>query len=84
METLSRKIEAAVDRGLWKPFSLKGNKVSISHLMFADDLLLFGVADTGTISVVKDVLLDFSSKSRLVANPDKCTLCFSRNSPPAT
>ncbi|CAO2842007.1 unnamed protein product [Amaranthus hypochondriacus] len=81
MEALSRKIELAVDRGQWKPFSLKGNKASISHLMFADDLLLFGVPNIDTLLSFKDVLQEFSSESGLSANPQKCTIYFSNNSP---
>ena len=69
MEALSRKIELVVEWGQWKPFSLKGNKASISHLMFTDDLLLFGVADINTILFVKEVFQEFSSESGLSANP---------------
>ncbi|CAO2821233.1 unnamed protein product [Amaranthus hypochondriacus] len=49
------------------------------HLMFADDLLFFGEAYMETISTIKEILYDFSLESRLSANPQKFTLCFSRN-----
>ena len=50
---------------------MKGNKASISHLMFADDLILFGEAHIDTISSIKEILQDFSSESSLLVNPKK-------------
>ena len=41
MERLSRDIEENVGRGLWKPIRL-GEEVHISHIFYADDVMLFG------------------------------------------
>ena len=70
---MSRRIKHAVEQGVWKPFPLKGNKASITHLMFVDDLILFGEANIETILAVKAVLHDFSMKFGLFFNLEKCT-----------
>ena len=55
--TLSSKaIHSACDRNEWVPFWVGRKKVSISHLFFADDLLLFGRADENTAFSVRETL----------------------------
>lgn len=42
MEYLANLIYESADLGKWKTFCLKRKRTPISHLMFVDDLLLFG------------------------------------------
>jgi signal recognition particle subunit SEC65 len=45
MDKLSHLIAEAIEEGRWKPMRAGRNVPLISHLMFADDLLLFGQAN---------------------------------------
>jgi len=45
IDKLSHLITKVVDEGRWKPFLIGKHALGISHLMFADDLLLFGKAE---------------------------------------
>lgn len=44
MEDLSHIIADAVNNGIWKPMKAGRHGPSISHLIFADDLLVFAEA----------------------------------------
>jgi hypothetical protein len=48
--------------------------LKLTHLCFADDLLLFCDASIPSISIVKAALLEFERISRLKANPSKSSL----------
>lgn len=52
-------ISEVVDEGNWKPFFLKRNGIFISHLMFVDDLNLFGDISMKTLQGMNDVLSNF-------------------------
>ena len=41
VERLTHLIEIAVNKGKWKPMCVERQGPLISHLLFADDLLLF-------------------------------------------
>ena len=45
--------------------------LNITHLMFADDLILFGKADVPTLGIMKDALSTLSSSTGLEANIHK-------------
>lgn len=45
LETLTYMINEPCEMGNWSPFWAGRKSVSISHLMFVDDLLLFGRVD---------------------------------------
>jgi hypothetical protein len=79
MDKLSHLIAEAVEDGQWKPMRAGRNGPPISHLMFADDLLLFGQATDETMTVVMDVLTKFCSMSGQHVNYDKSSIFFSRN-----
>ncbi|KAL8143578.1 hypothetical protein V2J09_016610 [Rumex salicifolius] len=57
MELLSHIIRDAVNSGAWRPITVGG--VSLSHVFFADDLILFGEANAAQAEVIKECLNRF-------------------------
>lgn len=53
------------------------SRTKITHLSFADDLLLFAHGDRKSCKVIHEVLLLFSRLSRLEPSVDKSTVCIS-------
>lgn len=56
MEVLSTKINKAIDQRHWMPIQITCGGPSVSHLFFADDLLLFREATNQQVSVIEDIL----------------------------
>jgi hypothetical protein len=81
MDKLSHLIAEATETGKWKPMRAGRNGPYISHLMFADDLLLFGQADEENMTAVMNVLNKFCTMSGQQVNYDKSSIFFSRNVP---
>ena len=81
MEMLSRIIHKSCEENKWKPFRLRGGSTSISHLMFADDLILFGEATPQTLLAVRESLSLFFKLSGQKMNNGKSKIFFSPNTP---
>jgi ribonuclease HI len=79
MDKLSHLIAEATENGKWKPMRAGRNGPLISHLMFADDLLLFGQAVDENMRAVMEVLNNFCAMSGQQVNYDKSSIFFSRN-----
>ncbi|CAL1380726.1 unnamed protein product [Linum trigynum] len=79
MERLAHRIEQAVDEKRWKPISLAKNGPRLSHLFFADDLILFAEAEGGQIDVIRSCLQDFCSSSGQKVNLSKSAIYVSPN-----
>ncbi|KAK8929024.1 hypothetical protein KSP39_PZI017553 [Platanthera zijinensis] len=56
----------------------------ISHLLFADDTLLFGTATTGTVKCFSSVINDYCSYSGEAINPTKSSILFGLKVLPAS
>ncbi|XP_020270915.1 uncharacterized protein LOC109846100 [Asparagus officinalis] len=76
MEYLSRKLNTLKHDRLFK-FHPKCSRLNITHLFFADDLLLFGRADMNSIVKLHSCMNEFSKVSGLNINPDKCSVYLS-------
>lgn len=63
MDKLSHPISQAVDEGRWIAPRAGRSGPIVSHLMFADDLLLFGQATNNQIMCVKDIMDNFCNMS---------------------
>lgn len=79
IEDLSSLMRLTIQKG-----SLKGAKVSrydpqISHLLFANDSILFGEATIQGADLLKQILLEYEHYSRQCINFKKSILFFSSN-----
>ncbi|KAF3651675.1 putative germin-like protein subfamily 3 member 2-like [Capsicum annuum] len=59
MERLSRRIETAVENCLWTPIKLSVHAPPISHLLFADDILLCAVVDSSSCNTMTEIFKHF-------------------------
>ena len=75
MEYLSRKLGALKENPNFN-YNPRCEKLSITHLMFADDLLLFARADMSSVDLMLKAFKEFSAASGLVANLDKSNVYF--------
>jgi hypothetical protein len=77
MEAFSRMVKASVDHGLFSGFVV-GNRGSvqahISHLLFADDTLVFSEASQVQVQAIRDLLICFELVSGLKVNLAKSVL----------
>jgi hypothetical protein len=77
MEALSRMLSSSIDRGFLSGFSM-GSRLSeeviISHLLFADDTLVFCEANPDHLRFLRMVLLCFEAVSGLKINLAKSVL----------
>ncbi|CAL1407561.1 unnamed protein product [Linum trigynum] len=79
MERLSHLIDELVANGHWKAIRLSSNDPPLTHLFFADDLLLFAEAETRQVRVIKRCLDDFCASSGQIVNYQKSILYVSPN-----
>jgi hypothetical protein len=79
MDKLSHLITHSVTEGEWQGIKMGRSGPTISHLMFADDLLLFGKANTAQMQCVKHILKQFCDLSGQKVNIEKSSIMFSKN-----
>lgn len=54
----------------------KCERLALTNLAFADDILLFCRGDTGSVNILLNVFKDFSASTGLIFNPRKCKAFF--------
>jgi hypothetical protein len=74
MEVFTKIMENYTRAGSGFSFHPRCSRLKLTHLCFADDLLLFCDASIPFISIVKAALLEFERISGLKANPSKSSL----------
>ncbi|WJX67818.1 hypothetical protein P8452_52254 [Trifolium repens] len=79
MDKLSHLILQAVDNGTWKGIRAGREGPMVSHLMFTDDLLLFGEASERQMRCVTDTLQLFCNMSGQEVSYEKTSILFSNN-----
>lgn len=82
IEKLSIAINNAVLQGNWEPIHIT-NSGPLSHLLFADDVLLFTKAKSSQFRFVSDLFDSFSKASGLKINLSKSRALFSSGTPQA-
>ena len=78
---LSCLMDEKVREGSLSPVHICRRAPGISHLMFADDTLLFFKANNNQARVVKEVLQDYALGTGQLINPTKCSMLFSTATP---
>lgn len=79
IERLFQLILITVDNKLWKPIQIAREALKLSHLAFADDLLIFVGASEDRAEVISNVLNMFCKSSGQKVINDKSWIFFSKN-----
>lgn len=79
MDKLSHLIEYELNQQHWKPFCIGKNGVNISHLMFVDDLLLFGEITEKQWLCITQTLQIFCCMLGQEVSIEKSNIIFSNN-----
>ena len=79
MDFLGQLIEEKCNAKLWCPVKASQRGPTFSHLMFADDIMLFTKADGVNYSAIRDVLDDFCAISGQTVSDSKSKVYFSPN-----
>jgi hypothetical protein len=79
MDKLSHLILQSVSEGKWIGIKAGRRGPMVSHLIFADDLLLFGEASERQMKAVIETLECFCSMSGQKVSQDKTSIIFSKN-----
>ncbi|KAG7555110.1 Reverse transcriptase domain [Arabidopsis suecica] len=79
LERLCHLIEMSVDCKEWKPISLSRGGPKLSHICFADDLILFAEASVAQVQVIRKVLERFCVASGQKVSLEKSKIFFSDN-----
>ncbi|XP_061354128.1 uncharacterized protein LOC133298795 [Gastrolobium bilobum] len=79
MDKLTHIITTAVNGGLWKPMHVGKGGPKISHLAFADDLMLFMEASEDQIQTLFKCLKIFEEMSGQKLSVEKTSVYFSKN-----
>ena len=77
MERLGNVINQAISEGRWKPIKLSRSGLPLSHMFFADDLLLFIEASKDQINVIMDCMNTFCAASGKKISLLKSSIAFS-------
>jgi hypothetical protein len=79
IERLFHLIGIAVNHDIWKPIKITRGGPTISHLAFADDLILFAEANTEQVQSMAAILDLFCSSSVQKVSKEKSRVFFSKN-----
>lgn len=79
MEWLGHSIRSALSKGSWKPINLSRSGPLLSHLFFADDVVIFCRADEQHGKILKEILNDFCELSGHKVNLRKTNILFSKS-----
>ncbi|XP_050229329.1 uncharacterized protein LOC126678474 [Mercurialis annua] len=84
IERLAQMINMECHNKKWKPLTMGRDCPGLSHLFFADDLLLFGEASMGQVEIITRLLEIFCTSYGQRINKEKSKVLFSPNVPHAS
>lgn len=79
MERLCHLIDRSILEKKWKPISLSQGGPKLSHICFADDLILFAEASVSQICIIRNTLESFCTASGQKVSLEKSKIFFSEN-----
>lgn len=79
MEVLGHTVQTEVENGVWKAVAAARRALKVSHLFFANDLLLFGEASLLHAKTIDEVLQEFFLYFGMKVNLTKPKVWFSKN-----
>lgn len=79
MERLSQAINLEVSKGSWEPIKMGPHGPLLSHLFFADDLLLFSSTESKQIRLMSKLIQGFCEASGQKVSAAKTRVYFSKN-----
>ncbi|KAL4362103.1 hypothetical protein GQ457_04G027190 [Hibiscus cannabinus] len=79
MDHLSQAIESSVIIGRWRSIQLMCRGLSLSHLFFVDNMVLFAEATMEQVGVIQDIVSKVCKVSGHKVSISKTQMCFSRN-----
>lgn len=83
MERLSHRIEFTIDYGLWNLIKIATRGPPLSHLLFADDIILCTKVDSTSCIKISRIFEHFHTVSGQKISIIKSKLFFSKNTPPS-
>lgn len=78
MEWLNHYIASECEARRWRPLTFGRNELKLSHLFFADDLILFAEASNDQMEEIRSVMSEFCVVSRHRINMDKSKMFVSQ------
>jgi Reverse transcriptase (RNA-dependent DNA polymerase) len=78
MKFLTKGINKVQQEGGIELIQLVDNAPTLTHAIYADDLVLFGKASAREVNIVQGVLGEFGACSGLKVKPDKSKIWFSK------
>lgn len=76
IERLSILINKKREEGEWKGIKVSRNSTPLTHLFFADDLILFGQDNMNTVKAMMEVLNEFCRMSGQTISLEKSKVCL--------
>ncbi len=81
---LSALLKGGEESQRFSPIKICRRAPGVSHLLFADDTLLFFKAESAQASEVRNILLTYEAATGQLINPAKCSILFGDSCPAPT
>ena len=76
-EGLSRALLSARNNGFFRGISF-GNEISLTHVLFVDDIVMITDGSAQSLSMLYEILMEFSKATGMMINEDKSSFYYSR------